>query len=340
MVNPTHISLPVTDRSYVALAKKEVHRLAVQAGLEQKRIDQIDILVSELGTNLVKHTPGGELLAGIADDRHGKMLELISIDSGPGIADPERMMQDGVSTTGTLGQGLGAIRRLSDHCDIYSQKDWGTIMVCRIYREDQADRTAKRAALVFRALVVAKPGELVSGDGCYSFTAADGSFRLLVADGLGHGFEAHRAVQEAVAAFRETTSDSPAEILRHIHGTIRKTRGIVAAIVIVDPVRKVWKYCGIGNIATRFTGVHLAKSYLSYNGIVGHNIPGSLYDQELSHLDYQQIFLCSDGIRSRWQHARLPEMGRQDLMVQAAALYKDFARRSDDMSIIIGKLPA
>ncbi|HTR27950.1 MAG TPA: hypothetical protein VMH27_01700, partial [Puia sp.] len=94
-----------------------------------------------------------------------------------------------------------------------------------------------------------------------------------------------------------------------------------------------------GNITTRFTGVHEARSYLSYNGIVGHNIPGSLCDQEVTQADYQQITLCSDGIRSRWQQVKLPEIGRQDLMIQAAVLYKDFSRRNDDMSIIIGKLP-
>jgi anti-sigma regulatory factor (Ser/Thr protein kinase) len=338
MVNPTHTSLPVHDRSYIAGAKKEIHRLAVQAGFEQKKIDQIDILVSEMTSNLVKHAAEGEILAGIVQDRHGRALELIGIDNGPGISDPERMMQDGVSTTGTLGHGLGAIRRLSDQFEIYSQKEWGTVLLTRMYVDKQADRNARRPPLAVRALVVAKPGEIVSGDGCYSFTATDGSIRLLVADGLGHGVEANRAVQEAVASFRQLETDSPAEILRNLHLMIRKTRGVVAAVVIIDPVRKVWKCCGIGNISTRFTGVHLARSYLSFNGIVGHNIPGSLHDQELSQQDYQQITLCSDGIRSRWQHARQPEIGRQDLMVQAAALYKEFARRNDDMSIIIGKL--
>lgn len=338
MVNPTHISLPVHERSYLAGAKKEVHRLAVQAGFEQKRIDEIDILVSEMTSNLVKHATDGEILAGIVQDRHGRALELIGIDNGPGIADPERMMQDGVSTVGTLGHGLGAIRRLSDQFEIYSQKEWGTVLLSRVYLDKNADRNARRSPLTIRELVVAKPGEIVSGDGCFCFTAADGSIRLLVADGLGHGAEAQRAVLEAVASFRQLETDSPAEILRHLHATIRKTRGVVAAVVIIDPVRKVWKCCGIGNISTRFTGVHLARSYLSFNGIVGHNIPGSLFDQELSQQDYQQITLCSDGIRSRWQHARQPEIGRQDLMVQAAALYKEFARRNDDMSIIIGKL--
>jgi anti-sigma regulatory factor (Ser/Thr protein kinase) len=326
------------DRSYVAGAKKEVHRLAVQAGFGQKRVDEIDILVSEMSTNLVKHATDGEILAGIVLDRHGRALELIGIDNGPGISDPDRMMQDGVSTTGTLGHGLGAIRRLSDHFEIYSQKGWGTILLSRVYLDKDAKANPLRPPLVVRALVVAKPGEIVSGDGCYCFTAEDGSIRLLVADGLGHGVEAHRAVQEAVASFRQLETGSPAEILRHLHSTIRKTRGVVAVVVIIDPVRKVWKYCGIGNIATRFSGVHLSRSYLSFNGIVGHNIPGSLYDHELSQQDYQQIALCSDGIRSRWQHARQSEIGRQDLIVQAAAVYKDFARKNDDMSIIIGKL--
>jgi anti-sigma regulatory factor (Ser/Thr protein kinase) len=337
MVNLTHISLPVTDRSYLAGAKKEVHRLAVQAGLEQKKIAGIDIIVSELGSNLVKHASDGEILAGIVEDRQGKALELIGIDNGPGIADPEKMMQDGVSTTRTLGQGLGAIRRLADHFEMYSQKDWGTILLARVYSDKETP--VKRSPLVLRSLVVAKPGEMVSGDGTYGYLAADGSFRMLVADGLGHGVDANKAVREAVTVFRGLDIDSPVDILRELHASIRKTRGMVAAVVIVDPVRKIWKYCGIGNIATRFSGVHQAKSYLSYNGIVGHNIPNSLYDQEVSQQDYQQITLCSDGIRSKWQHSRLPDIGRQDLIVQAAALYKDFARRNDDMSIIIGKLP-
>ncbi len=340
MDSATHVSLLMRDRSYAAGAKKDIHRLTVNAGFSQRKIDEVDILVSELTSNLVKHATDGEILAGIVGDRQGLMLELIGIDSGPGISDPERMMQDGVSTSGTLGHGLGAIRRLSDQFEIYSLKGWGTILLSRVYLNKSGENAGLRPLLDVRSLVVAKPGELVSGDGSYGFMAADGTYRLLAADGLGHGLEANRAVREAIIAFREFSSDSPVEILRHLHATIRKTRGIVAAVVIIDPVRKIWKFCGIGNIAARFTGVHQARSYLSHNGIVGHNIPGSLYDQEVSQQEYQQITLCSDGIRSRWQQLRLPEIGRQDLMIQAAVLYKDCSRRNDDTSVIIGKLSA
>lgn len=341
MVNATHTSLVVEDRSSLAGIKKEINRLVTQAGFGQQRIHEIDILVAEMGSNLVKHSlTGGEILAGIVKDKADTELELISIDNGPGIADPERMMQDGISTAGTLGHGLGAIRRLSDQFELYSHKDWGTILLSRVYREKTSEHAPQKLPVAVRSLVIVKPGEQVSGDGSYSFVARDGSFRLLAADGLGHGAEADRAVREAVQAFKELESDSPVEILRRLHTAIQRTRGMVGTVVVGDPVRKLWRYCGIGNIAARFAGVHLARNYLSYNGIIGHNIPVSLSDQELSQNDYQQITLCSDGIRSRWQYAKLPDTHRQDLMIQAAAIYKDFSRKTDDMSITIGKLSA
>jgi anti-sigma regulatory factor (Ser/Thr protein kinase) len=65
-------------------------------------------------------------------------VEVISIDNGPGIADIKKMMVDGSSTKQTLGNGLGAIQRLSDKFDIYSQKDWGTIILSRIFQNHLA----------------------------------------------------------------------------------------------------------------------------------------------------------------------------------------------------------
>jgi anti-sigma regulatory factor (Ser/Thr protein kinase) len=338
MDNPSHISFNANDRSYLAIVKKEIHQLVVRAGFGQKKINEIDIVVSELGSNLIKHASGGEILAGILPPGAGAGLELISIDNGPGIPDLVRMMKDGASTTQTLGHGLGSIRRFSDHFEIYSQKDWGTILLSRIYLESGRKKNDRTPHLSLRSLVISKPGELVSGDGSYSFTGENGTVKLLVADGLGHGAEANRAVREAISAFKTFDSDSPAEILRHLHSALKKTRGVVGTVVLVDPVMKTWKLCGIGNISTRLTGFQQPKGYLSYNGIIGHNIPHTLNDQELSQNEYQQIVLCSDGIRSRWEYAKLPDLHKQDLIVQAAAIYKDFARKTDDMSIIIGRI--
>ncbi len=337
MVSTPYISFNASDRSYLAILKKEIHKLAVQGGFETKKLAEIDIIVSELGTNLVKHAKGGEILAGILQTGDGVTLELISLDNGPGIAEPEKMLQDGASSTHTLGHGLGSIRRLSDTFELYTRKDWGTVLLSRVHKKNLRTNKTRREAIQVNSLVVAKPGEIFSGDGCFCMTDKDGKMRLLVADGLGHGVEANHAVKEAIGAFRAFDSGSPVEILRHLHLAIKKTRGLVATIVIADPVEKIWRLCGIGNISTRFNGHQQSKSYIPYNGIVGHNIPNTMNDQELSQADYHQIILCSDGIRSRWEHARHPFIQKYDLAVQAAVIYKDFARKTDDMSVVIGR---
>ncbi|HVU56645.1 MAG TPA: ATP-binding protein [Puia sp.] len=337
MVSTSYTSFNCSDRSYLAILKKEIHKLALQGGFEAKQLAEIDLIVSELGSNLVKHASGGEMLAGILQTDDGMTLELIGLDNGPGMTDPEKMMADGASTTQTLGHGLGSIRRLSDTFELYSRKDWGTILLSRVHKKKTASRRSHKAAVQINALVVPKPGETLSGDGWYYMAGKNGVIHLLVADGLGHGAEAHRAVKEAVSAFRTTDSESPAEILRHLHQSIKRTRGIVATVVIIDPKEKTWRLCGIGNIGTRLIGYQQSKSYLPYNGIIGSNIPNTLNDQELSQHDYQQIVLCSDGIRSRWEHAKHPTIGKYDLSIQAAAIYKDFGRKTDDMSVIIGR---
>jgi anti-sigma regulatory factor (Ser/Thr protein kinase) len=337
MVSTPYISFNASDRSYLAILKKDIHKLALQGGFETKQLAEIDIIVSELGSNLVKHAKGGEILAGILQTEEGITLELIGLDNGPGMTDPEKMMVDGTSTTHTLGQGLGSIRRLSDTFELYSRKDWGTVLLSRVKKKKIISGGPYKLPVRINTLVIAKPGEVLSGDGCCYVARNNGTIHLLVADGLGHGPEANRAVKEAVSVFRVFDSDSPAEILRRMHHSIKKTRGIVATVVIINPKEKTWKLCGIGNIGTRFIGHQQSKSYFPYNGIIGSNIPNTLNDQELSQHDYQQIVLCSDGIRSRWEHAKHPTIGKYDLSIQAAAIYKDFGRRTDDMSVVIGR---
>lgn len=338
MVNTPHISFNANDRSYLAVVKKEIHKIAVQGGFNPKKLGEIDLIVAELGTNLIKHATGGEILAAIIQIEGGIALELICIDNGPGIAEPDKMVLDGISTTQTLGHGLGSIRRFSDTFELYTKKDWGTILLSRVNKKIPSLKKIKASSIHLRALIIAKPGEIVSGDGSYCMVTEKGLVKLLVADGLGHGIEANRAVNEAVSAFKAFEGDSPSETLRYMHSVIRKTRGMVATVVIADPVAKTWKICGVGNISAKLSGHQYTKNYLSYNGIIGHNMPHTLNDQELSQNDYQQITLCSDGIKSRWERAKHPSIQKYDLIVQAAALYKDYGRKTDDMSVIIGRV--
>ncbi|WP_316809566.1 serine/threonine protein kinase [Pedobacter agri] len=334
MVDATHISLQANDRSYFSLLKKEIHQHLLDAGMEGMRIAEVDIIVAEMTSNLFKYADNGEILFGKFYENGVAYIELISIDTGPGMQNTNRMILDGVSTSNTMGAGLGSIKRLSDTFDIYSAVGWGTVVLSRIYIGQKPEQ---KSGLVIRPLVVSKPGEKVSGDGFICRTKGN-SFKLMLGDGLGHGPEANHAVNEAANIFKVFPDDSPIETLRFIHSSTRKTRGMVANVTHFDAASGKWSSAGIGNISAKWIGPMSSKNHMSYNGIVGHNIPTTMNDQSYSSTEYNQLVLCSDGIKTRWEVAKYPGILKHDLSILAACIYKDHARRTDDMSVIVLKV--
>lgn len=335
MVDATHTSFAAHDRSYFSLLKKEIHRRAEEAGINEERLHELDIIVAEMTSNLYKYGVDGEILLGVFPNSGSPYIELICIDNGPGMANPNRMIQDGISTTNTLGHGLGSIKRLSDTFEVFSQPGWGTILLSRIYNDPKAAK--KNSEIIVRPLVVCKPGETKSGDG-FAIKRTDNYIKLMLADGLGHGPDANFAVNEAADVFKVFPEYSPTETLRFIHGSIKKTRGAVINITGYDFATKRWTSAGIGNISAKMIGPVQSKNHMSYNGIVGHNIPGTMNDQQYPADQYNQVLLCSDGIKTRWELLRYPQIAKYDQTVLAAAVYKDFARRNDDMSVIAMKI--
>lgn len=335
MVDATHVSFAADDRSYFSLIKKEIHRAATEAGINAARINELDLIVAEMTSNLFKYSDGGEILMGAFQNGGSPYIELISIDNGPGMMNPAKMMLDGVSTTNTLGHGLGSMKRLSDTFELYSQIGWGTIVLSRVYNEPV--KSKDKNEVIMRPIVVSKPGETTSGDG-FTYKKTDKFIKLMLADGLGHGPEANKAVNEAVAAFKIFPEYSPTETLRFIHSSIKKTRGAVINITGYDFADKKWSSAGVGNIAARMFGPTNFKNHMSYNGIVGHNIPNTMNDQPYAADEFNQLLLCSDGIRTRIDLAKYPLMYKYDATVLAAAIYKDHARRNDDMSVVIAKI--
>lgn len=326
----------IEDRSYVSFVKREIHNLVAGEGFSTLKIGEIDIIVSEVTSNLVKFAQEGELIYRVCKNKNGSYFELYCLDSGEGIRNLSRMIQDGASSSNTLGQGLGAIERLSDDSAIYTLPDWGTVVYSRVYKDEiTTDRNKKHFEL--GAVQVCYPGEKVCGDG-YHVKKIGGGYQFFMADGLGHGSHAHEAAQEAVAAFRECREKSPAEALRYIHQNVKKTRGLVGTIAYLDYEAQKWHMCGIGNISTLlYTGVS-SKNYTPYNGILGHNIPRTLNDSVLALEKYQTLIMHSDGLKTRWNLSDLPGLLKYDPNIIAAVLYKDNARHNDDMSVITAKI--
>jgi len=329
-----HLCFTVADRSYFALLKKEIHAISVKAGFSDRKAGEIDIIVAELVSNLVKHGNGGRLLVKLINEQKIDGIELISIDNGEGINDVNRMLADGMSTTNTLGHGLGAIKRLSDMFDVYSLKGWGTIVLSRVFKEELP---YQKKTNEIRSVVVAKPGEEKCGDAFYCRVGTN-AVRLFLGDGLGHGAEAAIAVNTAIQQFKLCTEESAADILRELHRAVRKTRGLVGTVALYFKIQKTWHICGVGNIATRLINGIEMKANMSYNGIIGHNIPNSMKDHEVPAENAQVLVLCSDGIKTKWDLLKYPGVLKHDLGILAAVIFKDHARHTDDMSVVAVRL--
>jgi anti-sigma regulatory factor (Ser/Thr protein kinase) len=325
----------IEERSFVSFLKREIHSEVGSARFTSKQVAEIDIIVSEITSNLIKHAGRGEILFRINPDTTHDTFEIMCFDNGPGIQDTLRMRRDGVSTTNTLGQGLGAIDRLSNFFQLYSLRDWGTIVHSRVGASQS--KTLNAAGLEIRGLNVCKPRETVSGDGHFVKKTKTGA-QILFADGLGHGPQAKESVDRAFEQFSNSEADDPVEIIREIHSHVRRTRGLVASIAVWHNKQREWKICGVGNILNRmYTGI-VYKNYLSYNGTIGLNIPSSMKPSVVEGERNQHLIMCSDGIRSRWDITRYPAIHKYDLTMLAGAIYKDYVRGNDDASILIVKV--
>lgn len=325
----------IEERSYASFIKREIHNL-VRPHFSEQRTGEIDIVVSEMVSNLIKHVSRGEILYRLNIDDNEPVFEVICIDNGCGIKDISYSMKDGISSKSTLGNGIGSIMRLSNFSQIYSQPDWGTIVYSLFYNSIELRKMPQTNTLV-RCINVAKPGEKVSGDSG-AIRHVGNKTLVFLGDGLGHGELAKDASDQAIEIFNKSIHSEPCEVIREMHEAVKNTRGLVGTVGIVDHQSKEWKICGVGNITTRLQSGIENKNYSNYNGIIGLNIPGRLESNRYQMDKFQQLILCSDGIKTRWDLTQYPSILKYDPMLLAAVIYKDHARHIDDMTILIVKI--
>lgn len=126
------IELPLAAQEDVVVVRQNTRSLAVQIGLTIVDQTKIVTAASELARNTVIHGGGGTATLEILNDGGRQGLRLTFVDSGPGIADVERAMQDGYTSGGGLGLGLGGSKRLCNEFAIESQVGVGTrVMIAR-----------------------------------------------------------------------------------------------------------------------------------------------------------------------------------------------------------------
>ncbi len=318
----------VNESSATYAARKAATDLASSIGFSETEIGKVAIVVTEMATNLLKHAGSGQILVS-AD---AASLEILAIDSGPGMADTRACLRDGYSTAGSNGTGLGAISRLSSESEIYSVPGHGTIVRARCGPSQDQNRPLP---LEVAGVSVAFPGETDCGD-AFTFRQSGDETHFLVADGLGHGSGAAEAAQTAVTALHRTSQTDVIELMQIMHTALRGTRGAAVAIVSLNPVLGRVRFCGSGNISGTLVDAGEVRHCVSMHGIVGHQIrtPRAFdYDWHPRTL----LVLASDGISNHWDIRSMPGVLQQSALVVAGAIYRAARRRNDDATVLVAK---
>jgi anti-sigma regulatory factor (Ser/Thr protein kinase) len=326
-------AIVISESSQTGEARRVALALAHRLGFKETERGKLGLVVTEIANNLVQHAHGGILLLRAIEQATIPGIEIMSLDHGPGMVDMHQCLQDGFSTSGTSGNGLGAIQRLSDFFDLYSIADKGTALLAHLWSEPELPLAERR--LEIGAVCLPKLGETVSGDAWASHIKPHRSL-LLVADGLGHGPDAASASAAAVRIFHEQQHRSPLAIVEAAHTALSSTRGAALAMIEIDFEQQSVCFVGVGNIAASIFSPTEHHNLVSFNGTVGHEIRKI---QAFTYPWYPNglLIMHSDGLSTQWQLDRYPGLSQKHPSLIAGVLYRDFHRERDDVTVLVAK---
>jgi anti-sigma regulatory factor (Ser/Thr protein kinase)/serine/threonine protein phosphatase PrpC len=332
LLNAMTAELRVVDPADVAAARRLAGSWARQHKFQPLQEHRVELVATEMATNLVKYAAEGRFLVSLGSHRSAPVLDLLSLDSGPGMGDAETHLADGSSTGSSLGGGLGAMARVSDAFDIHSERPGGTVVIARFALEASSRPGPGPAGSTVGAVCRPHPSETVCGD-ALAFEERDGRLMVLVADGLGHGPGAAEASSLAVEVFRQQ-SDLPAEeIVTAIHRELGATRGAAVSVAEVRPDARV-RFCGIGNVSGALATATGRREMVGDHGTAGHQarkIRSFEYLREPGAL----VILHSDGLSGRWDLRDHPSLAARHPLVVAGVLYRDHRRGRDDATVVV-----
>jgi anti-sigma regulatory factor (Ser/Thr protein kinase) len=325
--------------SSAGAARRAAERLAQQIGLPSARVAEVGLAVTELATNVHLHGGGGAILLRSIRADASAAVEVVAVDSGPGIVNVGIARRDGHSTAGTLGIGLGMVTRLADRVDIASRPGRGTVLAARFEADRKARPTLVADAAGPPAAGISRPlsGEDVCGD-AYAVRHDGSRTSLMVCDGSGHGPLAAAAARDAVRVFTDSTQpvSPPEDALRRIHRALAGSRGGAVAIAELDPEAHRLRFVGIGNIAGAVVSAGQKRGLVSVGGVVGYRKPPVRPFEHPLPAD-SVVILHSDGVSRRWDAGDLDQLVCETPLVIAAMLLRDAGMHHDDACVLVGK---
>jgi serine/threonine-protein kinase RsbT len=118
----------------IVVARHKSRELSGKLGFSYVDLTLIATAVSELARNIVQYGGKGEIQLRIVDNGTKSGIVVVAADHGKGIVDIPRALQDGYSTSGSLGLGLPGTRRLMDEFEIVSAPGKGTTVTVKKWK--------------------------------------------------------------------------------------------------------------------------------------------------------------------------------------------------------------
>ena len=332
---------PIQSESAAILLRSRLLSAARRLGFADSRREDMALVAAEMASNLIKHAEGRGMLQ--IWEQPGGMLDVVSFDYGPGMGNPRQAQEDGFSTKGTLGKGLGSMQRLTDDFGIFSQMAgggdrWhGTAVWCRfrqhagMRKRGPGDEDSCQLGLFVRSL----SNDRYNGDHVYVDIRSD-RLRVLHLDGLGHGESAELATAHLDRYF--TQAGSLGHLLETVDRHLRSNaRGAVAIACEIDVATRELRMLGVGDMAAHLCGNGQVQHIAFAPGVLGreHKVPredGAVLARGAS------LVSTSDGIRRGWGEEAFPGLYNHHPQLVAYVIGNVLARMTDDQSVCVLRL--
>lgn len=318
----------VEDSSQVGYARRTAQKLAEDLAFNAIDAGRVALVVTELASNILKHARSGELhlRTVVTADSAVQGLEVVAVDRGPGF-NLQTGMEDGFSTRGTQGIGLGSIQRQADVFDVHTDSR-GTVLLARFY-----PKASPFKDLRFGVTQHSLRQDPACGD-VWGLALDGPRISVLAIDGLGHGEDAEAAAMPGADAFHRQPFAAPGWLLDDMHHQMRGSRGGAVAVAQYEAGTQALKFIGIGNIGATLIGGEKSRGLVSHPGIVG------LQFRKHQTFDYPQcagqlLIMYSDGLQSRWNLRDYPGLMFRHPAIIAAVLHRDFCRATDDVTVLV-----
>ncbi len=339
----------VKDNSAQVLFKVRLKTLARKLGFDSVTIENMQIVASEMLSNQIKYSRQTGMVQLWYSEPSADMqkknsapvtVDIFAMDYGPGILDIDKALQDGYTTSRTMGKGLGSIKRLADEYDVYSQivtkektnKLWhGVAVWARFYLHSEECPQQYQVGVFERAYRDSN----FNGDNI-QLQITKNQLACLHVDATGHGQTAQKIIDKLHSIRTNIYKASASNMLDIVDRTLTGTAGAAGVAVKYNLTSCICEYSAVGDMRLLYLE-HQKMKMLEVS-------PGTLGDVSRNH-DSKQIQLekgailisTSDGIRRNWTMETFTGLWTKHAQIIAFVLGNQKGRASDDQSMIVLK---